>query len=89
MFWKIRKDREVENYSKIFTRKELANTINKIIEDYGEKGVEKALENQKIFFDVILSGKLGYCLFKGIKKQISPLIFNILYIFTKNYLIIY
>jgi len=67
MFWKIRKDRDVEHFSKIFTNKELGATIKKITEEYGEQGVKKVLENQKIFFDAVLSGKLGYCLFKGIK----------------------
>lgn len=67
MFWKIRKDRDVEHFSKIFTRKELTATIEKITKEYGEQGVKKVLENQKIFFDAVLGGKLGYCLFKGIK----------------------
>ncbi|MFX1338980.1 MAG: class I SAM-dependent methyltransferase [Promethearchaeota archaeon] len=67
MFWKIRKDRDVKQFSKIFTNKELGATIKKITEVYGEEGVKKVLENQKIFYDAILSGKLGYCLFKGIK----------------------
>jgi len=67
MFWKIRKDRDVQHFSKIFTRKELAATIEKVTKEYGEQGVKKALENQKILFDAVLGGKLGYCLFKGIK----------------------
>ena len=56
MFWKIRKDRDVEHFSKIFTRKELAATIEKITKEYGEQGVKKVLENQKIFFDAVLGG---------------------------------
>ncbi len=67
MFWNIRKDRKVEHFSKIFTRKELANTIERVTQEYGQQGVHKALENQKIFFSAILDGKLGYCLFKGKK----------------------
>ena len=68
MFWKIRKDRDVVHYSKVLTRSELGTTIGKITQEYGEQGVKIALENQKKFWDVVLNGKLGYCLYKGIKK---------------------
>jgi ubiquinone/menaquinone biosynthesis C-methylase UbiE len=68
MFWKIRKDRDVEHYSKVLTNSELRSTIGKVTDIYGEQGVKIALENQKKFWDVVLSGKLGYCLYKGIKK---------------------
>ena len=67
MFWKIRKDRDVKHFSKVLTRSEMSQTIEKVTQIYGEKGVHKALENTKIFYDTILDGKLGYCLFKGIK----------------------
>lgn len=67
MFWKIRKDRDVEHYTKVLTPSELKNTMAKIVQKYGQKALNKALENQKIFFDAVLDGKLGYCLFKGIK----------------------
>lgn len=68
MFWKIRKDREVEHYTKVLSNSELATTIKKITQEYGEDGVKKALENQKKFWEVVLNGTLGYCLFKGFKK---------------------
>lgn len=68
MFWKIRKDRDVEHYSKVLTRSELNDTIKKVTEMYGQEGVQKALTNQKKFWEVVLDGTLGYCLFKGIKK---------------------
>ncbi len=68
MFWKIRRDREVKNFTDIYTRKELAALIGKVSNKYGEKGVKIALDNQKIFTKTILDGKLGYCLYKGIKK---------------------
>ncbi|MFX1323739.1 MAG: class I SAM-dependent methyltransferase [Promethearchaeota archaeon] len=68
MFWKIRKDRDVDHYTKVLTRSELSNTIKKVTEMYGQEGVQKALTNQKKFWDVVLDGTLGYCLFKGIKK---------------------
>jgi len=68
MFWKIRKDREVEHYTKVLSNSELTATIKKVTQQYGEDGVKKALENQKKFWEVVLNGTLGYCLFKGIKK---------------------
>ncbi|MFX1436733.1 MAG: class I SAM-dependent methyltransferase [Promethearchaeota archaeon] len=67
MFWKIRKDREVNHYSKVLSSSELNTTIKKITQNYGEDGVKKALENQKKFWEVVLNGTLGYCLYKGIK----------------------
>ncbi len=67
MFWKIRKDRDVKNHRKVLTREEMGTVIEKIMKEYGEGGVKKALENEKIFWDTVLSGKLGYCLFKGTK----------------------
>ena len=69
MFWQIRKDREVPNHLKVFTSKEMRNTIKIVTEKYGNEGVHKALENQKVFWDTVLEGKLGYCLFKGTKKS--------------------
>lgn len=68
MFWKIRRDREVEDYTKVLTRSELSTTIQRVTELYGEEGVKKALLNQKKFWEIVLDGTLGYCLFKGIKK---------------------
>jgi len=68
MFWKIRKDRDVKKFSKILTSEEMGRTIEIITKEYGQDGVKKALENQKFFFQTVLEGKLGYCLFKGIKK---------------------
>lgn len=49
-------------------RSELDATIEKIFKIYGQGGVNKALENQRKFWEVVLNGTLGYCLFKGIKK---------------------
>ncbi|MFX1346520.1 MAG: SAM-dependent methyltransferase [Promethearchaeota archaeon] len=68
IFWKIRKDREVEDYSKVLTRSELSTTIQRVTELYGEEGVKIALSNQKKFWEIVLDGTLGYCLFKGVKK---------------------
>lgn len=68
MFWKIRQDRDVEDFSKIYTRSELSTLIGRVSQKHGQEGVMIALENQKKFTQVVLDGKLGYCLFKGIKK---------------------
>ncbi|MFW9865455.1 MAG: class I SAM-dependent methyltransferase [Candidatus Thorarchaeota archaeon] len=68
MFWNIRKDRDIEDFSKIYTRSELANLMKSISQKYGQDGLNVALENQGKFTKVVLEGKLGYCLFKGIKK---------------------
>lgn len=68
MFWKIRKDREVQDFSKVYTRSELATLIENVSQLYGQDGVKTALENQRKFAQVVLDGKLGYCLYKGIKK---------------------
>ncbi|MFW9968801.1 MAG: class I SAM-dependent methyltransferase [Candidatus Odinarchaeota archaeon] len=68
MFWKIRKDRDVEHYTKVLSRSELASLIERITKIYGQDAVNIALENQKRFWEVVLNGTLGYCLFKGIKK---------------------
>lgn len=67
MFWKIRKDRDVEHHSQILTKREMTKTLQRIIKVYGEEGLNKAFKNQEVFYDAVLSGKLGYCLFKGIK----------------------
>ena len=51
------------------TQGEMRNNIKIVTEIYGKEGVHKALENQKVFWDTVLEGKLGYCLFKGTKKS--------------------
>ncbi|MFW9881134.1 MAG: hypothetical protein ACFFG0_49355, partial [Candidatus Thorarchaeota archaeon] len=68
IFWKIRKDRDVEHYTKVLSRSELTTTIERITKEYGQDAVNIALENQRKFWEVVLNGTLGYCLFKGIKK---------------------
>lgn len=68
MFWKIRKDQDVKHYTKVLSKSELAKTIERITKGYGQDAVNIALENQRKFWEVVLNGTLGYCLFKGIKK---------------------
>ena len=67
MFWKIRKDREVRKYNQVMTLGEKVRTAAKIANEYGMKGVFKVFENEKYFFQTVMSGKLGYALFKGVK----------------------
>lgn len=68
MFWKIRQDRDVQNYKSVMTIFEKIRTAFRIFKIYRLKGVIKVFQNEKIFFKTILDGKLGYALFKGIKK---------------------
>jgi len=68
MFWKIRKDRNVKNYKSVMTFTEKLRTAYRIMKLYGIKGVFKVFENEKIFYQTVLNGELGYALFKGIKK---------------------
>ncbi len=70
MFWKIRKDRDVKGPSKVLTWPERIQTISKVIKHYGLKGVFKALKNEKAFYRTVIDGKLGYCLYKGVKNNI-------------------
>lgn len=71
-FWKVRKDRDVTHYSKLLTFPERLTTLKRIWQKHGIKGVVKAMENEKIFFRAILDGKIGYCLYKGVKGSNHP-----------------
>lgn len=67
-FWKIRKDRDVSHYSKVLTLPERLLIFTRILRMYGIKGVLKTVQNEKIFYNAVINGKIGYCLFKGIKS---------------------
>jgi hypothetical protein len=54
-------------YSKLLTLPERLKTLKLISQKHGIKGVIKDMENEKIFFKAVLDGKIGYCLYKGIK----------------------
>lgn len=69
MFWNVRKEREVNHYSKVLSVKEKMYTCARIYKRHGIKGVLKVFENEKIFYKAVLDGKIGYCLFKGIKTN--------------------
>lgn len=71
MFWKIRKDKDVKSYKSVMTVNEKIRTAFRVFRIYGLNGVFKVFQNEKIFFNTILDGKLGYALFKGIKSQIA------------------
>lgn len=68
MFWKIRKEREVKDFSDVYTQSEMMALIQKVTQEYGNDGVKIAVKNQDIFTNAVIDGKIGYCLFKGIKK---------------------
>lgn len=67
MFWKIRKDRDVKHWFFTMTIKEKLITIFRIFKKFGFSGVFNVLKNERFFWKAVLSGKLGYALFKGEK----------------------
>lgn len=68
MFWKIRKDRDVKHWFFTMTIKEKLTTMARIYAKYGVKGVLTIMKNERSFYKTILAGKLGYSLFKGVKR---------------------
>jgi ubiquinone/menaquinone biosynthesis C-methylase UbiE len=68
LFWKIRKNRDVKHWFFTMTIKEKLITMKRIFSEYGFKGIFTIMKNERIFYKTILAGKLGYALFKGIKK---------------------
>jgi len=69
MFWKIRKDRDVTNFSRILTLSERLSTIKKIFSAHGIRRLLKGLQNESKFQKAILDGKIGYALFVGKKPR--------------------
>jgi hypothetical protein len=67
MFWKIRKDRDVKHWFFTMTVPEKLQTMKKIFQKYGSKGVLTIMRNERLFYKTVLEGKLGYALFKGEK----------------------
>ncbi|MTI61774.1 MAG: hypothetical protein FH762_17630 [Firmicutes bacterium] len=67
MFWEIRKERKVKDYTKVLSPVEQLITMKRLISEYGFKGVLKTFENRKKFYNAVIDGKLGYCLYKGKK----------------------
>jgi ubiquinone/menaquinone biosynthesis C-methylase UbiE len=67
MFWKIRKDRDVNHWFFTMTIPEKLQTMKKIFHQYGAKGVLTIMRNERLFYRTVLEGKLGYALFKGEK----------------------
>ena len=67
MFWKLRAERDVKSFSEVLSLSERLITFKRILSRYGIKGIIKAAENEKTVRKTILEGKIGYCLFKGIK----------------------
>nr|NIS79998.1 hypothetical protein [Anaerolineales bacterium] len=67
MFLQVRQNRKITHPSQVFTWRERVRTAWKIFRRYGSQGVLKAFKNERIVTQAILDGKLGYCLFKGVK----------------------
>jgi ubiquinone/menaquinone biosynthesis C-methylase UbiE len=68
MFWNIRKDRKVRNHHRVMSAGEKIRTAWRVFKIYGTAGVLKVFENEKFFYKTVLSGALGYALFKGVKQ---------------------
>ncbi len=68
MFWKIRAEREVAKPSQVLSLSERVRTIGRICRRFGPRGILKALENEKCFYRAVIDGKIGYGLFKGVKR---------------------
>lgn len=67
MFWKIRKDRDVKHWLFTMSIGEKLKTMQRIFPLYGINGIFTALNNERIFFKAVRSGKIGYTLFRGEK----------------------
>ncbi len=65
MFWKIRRDRDVDHPSRVFSTTERLRTMMRVLPKFGLRGVLKAFENANLFFSAVTAGKLGYCLYWG------------------------
>jgi SAM-dependent methyltransferase len=65
MFWKIRRDRDVNHWFFTMTIPEKLKTMKRIFLRYGMKGIFTVLKNERVFYRTVLQGKLGYGLFKG------------------------
>lgn len=66
-FWEVRKDRVVPRHSAVLSLPEKVVTAGRIARTYGVGGVLKAFENEREFYGAVLDGKLGYCLYRGVK----------------------
>ncbi len=69
MFWNIRLDRAVEGPGKVLAPAERLMTVLRVLGRFGPSGVFKALANEKKFYQAVLAGKLGYCLYWGKKPK--------------------
>ncbi|NTU57429.1 MAG: methyltransferase domain-containing protein [Chlorobiaceae bacterium] len=67
MFWKIRKDRDVKHWFFTMSISEKLTTMGRIFSKYGFAGVTTVMKNERVFYQAVLAGKLGYALFKGEK----------------------
>jgi len=69
MFWNIRKDRKVKKFKAVMSHGEKTKTAFRVIRKYGISRVPKVFQNENYFYHVIMDGKLGYALFKGVKSH--------------------
>lgn len=67
MFWKVRRDRDVKSHRSVLSLGERVPLLVRILGRYGLRGIRTALKNEKVFYSAVKDGKLGYCLYTGIK----------------------
>lgn len=68
-FWDVRHDRRVDHYTDIFTISEKMMTAKKIMKKYGREATFNASENEKIFYQAVIAGKIGYAVIYGRKRS--------------------
>jgi ubiquinone/menaquinone biosynthesis C-methylase UbiE len=71
MFWQIRQDRKVKNHDNVFTLYEKIRTVLRLIPEFGVKSIWKTFENGDRFFEAVMNGEIGYCLYWG-RRPVQP-----------------
>lgn len=64
-FWKVRQDRDVSGPGSVLTLGERLTTVGRILQGYGPRGLWTALRNERIFYNAVRAGKIGYGLYWG------------------------
>lgn len=68
IFWKVRRERDVQSYQEIFTATEKMLVGKKIMKKYGMAGMSTAKQNEDTFYQAVLNRKIGYAIFLAEKK---------------------
>ncbi len=70
-FWNVRKDRHVAGPGQILTVGERLRTVWRILGRYGPRGLLTGLRNERLFYQTIRQGKLGYGLYWARRPLVS------------------